>query len=81
MSNNSLAALDTAARIVANAADDHLQTRSVETLPLCCAYNLRAAVEHMRSRRKPPDESLRSCLALEKTLIEHRLGRRESQKG
>lgn len=81
ISNNSLAALDTAARIVANAAHDHLETRSVESLPLCCAYNLRAAVEHLRSRRNSPDESLRSCLALEKSLLRHRLGESKSETG
>lgn len=63
-SSSSLAALDTAARLVAHAAADHLETRSVEALPPCCAYNLRAAAEHLtrsqsqsRSHRRDPSSA------------------------
>lgn len=62
--------------MVSHAAEDHLETRSIESLPPCCAYNLRAAIEHMQNRHNSVDEGgsflqdLQSCITLEKALLE-----------
>jgi hypothetical protein len=41
------AALDTATRIVVDVAEELLQTKSIETMPLCCSYMCRMAYEHI----------------------------------
>ena len=48
--DSSTVALDIAAKMVVEAAHDHLKG-TVDALPLCCAYNVRAAKEHFRQSR------------------------------
>lgn len=46
-SDRSHAALNTTARMIATAAADHTaNATNIDSLPLCCAYNLRFAVSH-----------------------------------
>ncbi|KAL2444741.1 hypothetical protein ABEF95_017205 [Exophiala dermatitidis] len=72
MKQKSLAALDTASRIVAHAAEDHMETRKLETLHMCCAGNLQLAMVHMQTCCNHPDDDstkgLVSCMTLMKAL-------------
>lgn len=61
---NSRAALDTAAQMMADVAHDHLEFMpSVDSLPLCCAYNLRTARKHLQKNIEGnSDEQLKSSI-------------------